>query len=170
MPHLLRSVRRGAVLLSLLPAFALAQQPLDAGMPPPHGCARADGPHHGRPHLDEAQQDKLFALRHEQEPQQRTLHKQADKARMALHELARSGQYSDAKAKPIADSLAQAEAGLALMRARFESQLLQILTPQQREQMRQPGCGPARGAGGPEHGPWGGRGMRGAAGPDRAGS
>lgn len=159
MQTLSRSIRRGALLLALLPVLALAQHgPMrDGGQPPagrfgcgmaggpgmaPHGMGRGMG--HGGPfgrlQLDEAQQDKLFALRHDMEPQQRTLHKQAMKAHRALAELGRSGQFSDAQAKPLADSLAQAEAGMALMRARFESQVFAILTPQQRERLAQP-CG-----------------------------
>lgn len=172
-----RSIRRGALVLALLPVFALAQQgPMRDGGQPPFGhagCGMAGGPGMG-PHgmgpgmghrmghgamlarlgLDEAQQDKLFALRHDMEPQQRTLRKQAMKAHQALAQLGRSGQFSEAQAKPLADSLAQAEAGLALMRARFESQVFAILTPQQRERLAQP-CGAPpmeRGARGPRGG------------------
>jgi Spy/CpxP family protein refolding chaperone len=172
MRQLTRSIRRSALLLALLPAFALAQHgPMRDGGPMPFGhpgCGMADGagmPHPGMHHggvlrrlqLDEAQQDKLFALRHDQEPQQRALHKQARKARRALAELAHSGNYSDAQGKPLADSLAQAEAGLALMHARFQSQVLALLTPQQRERMKQTGCGMGR--------PGMERGRRGAHGP-----
>ncbi|GAB3457061.1 hypothetical protein GCM10027321_11500 [Massilia terrae] len=168
-----RTIRRSALVLALLPALALAQRgPMrDGGHPPfgQFGCGMAGGPGmashpgmgHGMGHggmlarlqLDEAQQDKLFALRHDMEPQQRTLHKQAMKAHKALAELGRSGQFSDAQAKPLADSLAQAEAGLALMRARFESQVFAILTPEQRQRLAQP-CGMPmeRGARGPRGG------------------
>ncbi len=162
MHTLTRSIRRGVLLLALLPLFALAQQgPMrDGGHPPmgQRGCGMDGGPGmapggmwhgrgmgHGGPfgrmQLDEAQQDKLFALRHDMEPQERTLRKQAMKARRALAELGHSGQFSEAQAKPLADSLAQAEAGLALMRARFASQAFAILTPEQRKRMAQPGCG-----------------------------
>lgn len=158
MQTLTRSIRRSALLLALLPMFAFAQHgPMRDGAQPPfgqpgcgmggapgmaHGLGRmGHGGPFGRMQLDEAQQDKLFALRHDMEPQQRNLRKQAMKAHRALAELGRSGQFSEAQAKPLADSLAQAEAGLALMRARFESQVFAILTPEQRKRMAQPGCG-----------------------------
>lgn len=160
MQTLSRSIRRSALLLALLPVFALAQHgPMRDGQPPfgQPGCGMADGRSmmwhgmgHGMGHggmfgrlqLDEAQQDKLFALRHDMEPQERTLRKQAMKAHQALAQLGRSGQFSDAQAKPLADSLAQATSALALMRARFESQVFAILTPEQRKRLAQPGCGP----------------------------
>jgi Spy/CpxP family protein refolding chaperone len=148
-------ILRGAAALCLLPALALAQQ-APAGAPAPAECAMPHGPgghrappfgmRHGGPFghlgLDEAQQDKLFPLRHEQEPQLRALRRQMDKARQELASLGRSAQYSDARAKALADSIGKAAAELALLHARTESRAFAILTPQQRAKLAEQPCGP----------------------------
>jgi Spy/CpxP family protein refolding chaperone len=154
MHPLYHPLKRAVLALCLLPALAFAQHGPEQG--PPEG-PRCDAPPPGGPHqrlsgmhgggplagldLDEAQQDKLFALDHEQQPQLRTLRRQADKSRRELAELGRSGQYSDAKAKQLADGLAHAESELALMRARFDSKVFALLTPEQRTRRAQPDCG-----------------------------
>jgi Spy/CpxP family protein refolding chaperone len=146
-------LKRAALALCLLPALAFAQHGPEQGPPERPRCDAPPGPHQppsgmhgggplGGIELDDAQQDKLFALDHEQRPQLRTLHRQADKSRRELAELGRSGQYSDARARPLADSLAHAEAELALMRARFDSKVFALLTPEQRARRAEPGCGP----------------------------
>lgn len=157
-----RHLLRGAAALCLLPALALAQQAPATPPTPAHGaCAMPPGPHghrappfgmrHGGPFghlgLDEAQQDKLFALHHEQEPQLRTLHRQLEKSKQELGALGRSPQYSDARAKALADNIGKTEAELALLRARTESRAFAILTPQQRARLAEQPCG-AEGPGG----------------------
>lgn len=82
--------------------------------------------------LDEAQRDKIFLIMHAQMPQLREQEKARMKARQALTELGMSGQYSDAKAKALADTLARATAEIALIRARNDSQIVALLTPEQR--------------------------------------
>ncbi|HWJ95497.1 MAG TPA: Spy/CpxP family protein refolding chaperone [Telluria sp.] len=152
-------ILRGAAALCLLPALALAQQPpatpaqAECAMPPhgPQGHRPPPfGTRHGGPFghlgLDEAQQDKLFALHHEQEPQLRALHRQMDKARQELASLGRSGQYSETKARALADSIGKAGAELALLHARTESRAFAILTPQQRAKLAEQPCGPEDGA------------------------
>lgn len=84
--------------------------------------------------LSEAQEDKIFALFHAQEPQVRELHRTAAKAEDALRKLGRSAQYDDAKAKSLADSAAKAHAELALLRVRSEHQVYELLTPEQKRQ------------------------------------
>lgn len=172
MKRLHHHILRGAAALCMVPALALAQQ---VPPPPPAGCAAPHGPHgdappppglrHGGPFghlgLDEAQQDKLFALHHEQAPQVRALHRQLDKARQELAELGRSAQYSDAKAKALADGIGKATAELALLHARTESRAIALLTPQQRARLAEPACGPDDGPRRGGHRPGHGDGPRG---------
>jgi len=88
--------------------------------------------------LSEAQQDKLFALTHAAAPQQRNQEKAERKARDTLRALGASPRFDEGKANAAARELGQAIANGALLRARLESQLLAVLTPEQREQMRRP--------------------------------
>jgi Spy/CpxP family protein refolding chaperone len=101
----------------------------------------------GRMHglkLTEAQQDKLFAIMHAQAPQRREHEKAIRKAHEALHELGHADKFDDAKAAALARDLGQAVAAEALLQARTEAQALAVLTPEQREQLRQRR----------QHGPW----------------
>ncbi|HAT31018.1 MAG TPA: hypothetical protein DCW29_09270 [Janthinobacterium sp.] len=85
--------------------------------------------------LSEAQQDKVFTVLHAQEPMLREQHKQVEKAHQALHELASSGHYDDAKASALAQAAAQAMARISLQQARTEQELLAMLTPEQRKEV-----------------------------------
>lgn len=95
-------------------------------MPPLHGLK-----------LSEAQQDKLFAIMHAQAPERREHDKAIRKAHDALRDLGHGDRFDDAKASALARDLGQAVAADALLRARTEAQVLAVLTPEQREQMRQ---------------------------------
>jgi periplasmic protein CpxP/Spy len=129
-----------------LPAFAAS--PAD-GAPedgPPHGFG---GPGPGAPgpgmpfprlrglDLTEAQQDKLFNIRHAQAPQQRDYAKAIRKAREALRELGGADRFDEAKATAASRDLGQAVAGEALLRARMEAQVLAVLTPEQRARLNE---------------------------------
>ena len=101
----------------------------------------------GRMHglkLSEAQQDKLFAIMHAQVPQRREHEKAIRKAHEALRELGHADKFDDAKAAALSRDLGQAVAAEALLQARTEAQALAVLTPEQREQLRQRR----------QHGPW----------------
>jgi Spy/CpxP family protein refolding chaperone len=109
----------------------------------------APGPnmHFGRMHglkLSEAQQDKLFAIMHAQAPQRREHEKAIRKAHEALRELGHADKFDEAKAAALSRDLGQAVAAEALLQARTEAQALAVLTPEQREQLRQRR----------QHGPW----------------
>jgi len=123
---------------------------VDAGGPE-HGMR--PGPRHGlhglhRLHLTEAQQDKLFAIEHGAEPQRRENDKAIRKAHEALRELGRADRFDEARAGAAARDLGQAVAAEALLDARLHAQVLAVLTPEQREQLRQqrPPGAPADGA------------------------
>ena len=84
--------------------------------------------------LSDAQHDKIFSIMHQQEPSLREQAKAARKAHDALHKLASSGQYEEAKARTLADSGARAMAEIALLHARADQQIHALLTPEQRKQ------------------------------------
>ncbi|MDB5918428.1 MAG: hypothetical protein JWR40_2662 [Massilia sp.] len=112
--------------------------------PPPGHMMR--GPGHGEGpmlppgvRLDEAQQDKVFAIVHAQQPQMREQEKAARHAHEALRAMAASGQFDDARASSLAQAGGQAMAAMALQRARMDAQINALLTPEQRRQAREPG-------------------------------
>ena len=141
-----------AACLAAAPVFAAD----DADAPPAAG-ERGPGPHgfgdHGpgapgpdmpfgrlplhRLKLTEAQQDKLFAIMHAQAPQRREHDKTIRKAHDALRELGHADKFDDGKAGALSRDLGQAVAADALLQARTEAQILAVLTPEQREQLRQ---------------------------------
>ena len=104
--------------------------------PFPHGA-----PMHGvlghlrRLDLSEAQQDKLFAITYAAAPRQREQEKAERKAHEALRALGGGATFDEAKAGAAARALGQAIADGALLRARLESQVLAVLTAEQRAQL-----------------------------------
>jgi Spy/CpxP family protein refolding chaperone len=131
---------------AVTPAFAGGEPPIEGDHergPGGHGPG-GPGPDmpFGRMHmhglkLTDAQQDKLFAIMHAQAPERREHGKAIRKAHEALHELGRADKFDDAKAAALSRDLGQAVAAEALLQARTEAQALAVLTPEQREQLRQ---------------------------------
>lgn len=127
----------------------------------PHGFGRpgpgAPGPGMPFAHLrglglSEAQEDKVFAIMHAQAPQRREQDKAVRKAARALRELGRAERFDDARAVALSRELGQAVAAEALLRARTEAQVLAVLTPEQRERLRQRHArGPGRDGDGGAH-------------------
>jgi Spy/CpxP family protein refolding chaperone len=103
------------------------------------------GPGQGGPHafflhgldLTDAQDDKIFALVHAQEPVLREQHKIIEKSRKALHEMRESGKYDDAKAATLAQAEAAATVKITLTQLRTEQQILGTLTAQQRTKLEE---------------------------------
>lgn len=87
--------------------------------------------------LTEAQQDKVFTILHGQAPYVREQDKALRKAHEALHALATSAQYDDAKAASLSQAAAQAMTNLELSRVRTDQKLLAVLTAEQRKQVEQ---------------------------------
>lgn len=84
----------------------------------------------------EAQQDKLFAVRHAAEPARRERAKAVQRARGALHQLVDSNRFDATRAVALAQALGQALAAEELDQAREQAQFLALLTPAQRDQMQ----------------------------------
>lgn len=82
--------------------------------------------------LDEAQQDKVFAILHAQAPMLREQGKAARQAHEALRAMGASVPFDEAKAAALAQSGAKAMAAMALQHARTEAQIYALLTPEQR--------------------------------------
>jgi Spy/CpxP family protein refolding chaperone len=91
--------------------------------------------------LSEQQQDKLFDLRHAQEPAMRAQFKELRKARTELRTLALADNYDEAKAKQIVARAAQARSEIDMMHARLQHAAFAMLTPEQRKRMDD--CKPA---------------------------
>jgi Spy/CpxP family protein refolding chaperone len=111
---------------------------------PEHAFGRGHGGHghggrgpFGGLQLSEAQQDKLFAIEHAAEPQRRQQEKAARHAHDALRALRESAQFDEARAGAASRDLGQAIAAEELLEARMHAQAMAVLTPEQREQLRQ---------------------------------
>ena len=83
--------------------------------------------------LTEAQEDKVFAILHAEQPYLRDQAKAAAKAREALRALAGADKYDDAKAASLAQAAATAGANIELQHVRTRQKLLAVLTPEQRK-------------------------------------
>lgn len=115
--------------------------------PPPMGHAHAPGAMRGpfgeEPvppilrgiKLTEAQQDQVFAILHELAPRLREQGKIIRHGNEALRALVLEARFDEAKARLLAQSDAKARAEFDLLLARSDSQLLAVLTPQQRQQL-----------------------------------
>jgi len=85
--------------------------------------------------LTEEQRDKIFKLRHDQEPALRDKLKDLRAAREDLEALTRAPTYDEAKIRAQTDKSAAVIAELARMNARTEYQIYQLLTPEQKKQL-----------------------------------
>jgi protein CpxP len=111
----------------------------------PGGFGGPGGPGEGGPQafalhgldLTDAQDDKIFAIVHAQEPVLREQRKIIEKSRKALHDMKESGKYDDAKATTLAQAEAAATVKITLTQLRTEQQILGTLTAQQRTKLEE---------------------------------
>lgn len=100
-----------------------------------HGMASGMSPRHLRGlNLTEAQQDKVFEIMHAQAPGMRDKGKALHKAQDALRQLTATADYSDGKAKALADEIGKLTFEMTLARSKSDRQIYEILTPEQRTQ------------------------------------
>jgi Spy/CpxP family protein refolding chaperone len=90
-----------------------------------------------RLNLTEAQRDQVFRIMHDSAPAMREQMKIVRGASQALREAALSGNFDRGRARQAADAQAKAMSELALMRAERMSQVVAILTPEQRQRLEQ---------------------------------
>ncbi|MDR0776382.1 MAG: Spy/CpxP family protein refolding chaperone [Azonexus sp.] len=88
-----------------------------------------------RLNLTEAQRDRIFDIMHAQAPTLRNNMKAVYKARSDLRALTTAPDFSEAKAKELANAAATAMGEMALNRAKTERQVIDVLTPEQRQQL-----------------------------------
>ena len=86
-------------------------------------------------YLTEAQRDKVFELMHAQAPVLREKMKAVQRAEADLRGLTMSPDYSEAKARSLADVSGKAMAEMMLARMATDRQVLGVLTPEQRKQV-----------------------------------
>jgi Spy/CpxP family protein refolding chaperone len=102
-----------------------------------HGFGHGFGHLGGALRLTDAQQDKLFAIEHAAAPQRRQQQKALRHAHDAMRALRDADRFDEARAGAAARELGQAVAAAALLEARLHAQAMAVLTPEQREQLRQ---------------------------------
>lgn len=85
--------------------------------------------------LSEAQRDKVFAILHAQAPAMRDKAKMVHRAEADLRGLAMSPDFSEARARSLADASARAMTEMTLARVATDRQVLEVLTPEQRMQV-----------------------------------
>ncbi|WP_312519181.1 Spy/CpxP family protein refolding chaperone [Massilia sp.] len=138
--HPIRTAVAAAFAACLLAAPAIHAQPMPPGGALPADAGPGFGP--GAPFLrgldlSEAQQDRVFAILHEQAPKRRELDKAERKAHDALHALAGGTEFDAAAATPHAQAFGRAIAEQELLKLRTDAQLMAVLTPEQRAQLRE---------------------------------
>ncbi len=105
----------------------------------PDACGGMPGegmpPHLKGLKLSEAQRDKVFELMHAQVPAMRDKAKSLHRAEEDLRTLVASPDYSEAKARILADVSARAISDMVLVRARTDREIFELLTPEQRQQL-----------------------------------
>lgn len=85
--------------------------------------------------LSEAQRDKVFDILHGQAPALRDKAKALHQAEEELRRLTAGPDYSEARARALADAAGRLLADLTLIRARTDRQVFELLTPEQRKQL-----------------------------------
>lgn len=98
-----------------------------------HGMGMMRGLH--RLDLSEAQQDKIFELMHAQAPTMRKQMQTLRKVEADLQALKQTPDYSEAKAKELIISMTQKQADMEMSRLQTERKVLEVLTPEQRQQL-----------------------------------
>jgi Spy/CpxP family protein refolding chaperone len=101
-----------------------------------HAMAGGMSPRHLRHlNLTEAQQDKVFEITHGQAPGRRNQGKALHKAEAELRKLTAAPDYSESKAKALADEIGKLTFEMTLARSKAERQIYELLTPEQRTQL-----------------------------------
>ena len=94
-------------------------------------------PHLRALNLTQDQQDKIFAITHEQAPIKYTQRKQHRESLEALRALAQADKFDEAKAQQLSDQLGKLEKEKVLSRLKTEAKISAVLTPEQRAKARE---------------------------------
>jgi len=87
--------------------------------------------------LSDAQQAQARELMAKEKPSLQPLLRQRMQAEKQLHELAMAGSFDESKVRDIADQQAQVMMEITVQKARIESELFQLLTPEQKTKLNQ---------------------------------
>lgn len=85
--------------------------------------------------LSDAQRDKIFALRHAQEPALREKGKAVANAHEEFHRVKSADNYDAAKAKAAAEVHAKAMSEMMLLKSQLHAQVRAVLTPEQKKRL-----------------------------------
>ncbi|MBS1159444.1 MAG: putative lipoprotein signal peptide [Proteobacteria bacterium] len=109
----------------------------ECGGPERHGMPGGElpPPYLSALNLDEAQRDKVFAILHEQAPTMRERLKRLNRAQADLHRLTAGPDYDEAKARALAEPIGRAMSEVALLRARTDRLIFDLLSPEQRKHL-----------------------------------
>lgn len=141
MRNVFKKLAVGAGALVLAATFgltALAQQGPPEGRqgrpwgPAPRAGAMSLGFALGQLDLSDAQREQVRAVVQRHREEQRTLATRTRAARWALEQAAEAPAGDEAAIRAAAGTLADAEAQMALMRARVRAEVFEVLTPEQR--------------------------------------
>jgi len=112
----------------------------------------AQGYHHGGPggdfghmlgfyadalDLTSAQQDQIKAIWQKEKPTMKPLMQQMRQNHQAMNALAESGSFDEAKATALATQNSQTMIQLQVAHARIKSEMMQVLTPDQKTKLQQ---------------------------------
>lgn len=141
----------GLALTVSVPALAASDEPAQAatlerkdGELRHHGARHHGEHHHGKRHgdmmlrgldLTDAQKADIKALREAAAPDMRAAKKDAFEAHKQLRELTLSGKFDQSKAETLAKTGADAMAKASVLKAKTDSEVLALLTPEQRQTM-----------------------------------
>lgn len=103
--------------------------------------------------LDEAQRDKVFSILHGQAPVMRERLKDLGRLESGLQRLSAAPDYDERKTRALAEQLGRATAEIALLRARTDRQIFELLNPEQRQRLAEAGPPHAPGGDGQGHPP-----------------
>lgn len=144
------NIERFLIAASVALVIPLSAAAFNGHLGSPRDCAGVEAPGGpGRPakggemmppymrglNLTEAQRDKVFEIMHGQAPGMRDKAKALRQAEGDLHALAAAPDYSEAKARSLADAAAKAMADMALARTTAERRVVEVLTPEQRQKL-----------------------------------
>ncbi len=94
-------------------------------------------PHFRALNLTQDQQDKIFAIMHEQAPAKYAQRNQQHETHEAIRLLGQADTFDQAKAQQLTDQLGQLEKEKAMNRLQTQAKINALLTPEQRQKARE---------------------------------
>ena len=121
--------------LLLAVAVALAQGMHGHGCPMGHGFEHMLGFYAHRLDLTSAQQDQIKAIWQKEKPALQPLMQQMKQFHSDMNKLGTDGAFDEAKVRALATQQSQTMIELAVQHARIKSEMVQVLTPEQKAKL-----------------------------------